>query len=162
MPEAQSLRLSLLDRLLDNDPGVQKDPPVSQAQAMRDLRQSVRRDLETLLNTRCRAAEIPPGLTELEQSLVNFGIPDFTGANLASAESREQFRRVIETVIRKYEPRFKTVRVTLLDNVEPLDRTLRFRIDALVYAEPSPEPLVFDSLLEPVSRSVQVKGATNE
>jgi type VI secretion system protein ImpF len=93
---------------------------------------------------------------------VNFGIPDFTGANLASAESREQFRRVIETVIRKYEPRFKTVRVTLLDNVEPLDRTLRFRIDALLYAEPSPEPLVFDSLLEPVSRSVQVKGATNE
>ncbi len=162
MPASQSLKSSLLDRLLDYNPGVEKDPPISPAQAMRELHHSVRRDLETLLNTRCRFTKIPPGLPELEQSLVNYGIPDFTGANLASPASREQFRRIIEAVIRKYEPRFKTVRVTLLDNAELLDRTLRFRIDALVYAEPAPEPVVFDSLLEPVSRSVEVKGAGNE
>jgi len=158
----QSSTPSVLDRLLDYDPGNEKEPPVSPVQATRDLHQSVRRDLETLLNTRCRNAETPAGFTELDQSLVNYGIPDFTGANLASADSREEFRRVIESIIRKYEPRFKSVRVTLLDNVEPLDRTLRFRIDALVHAEPAPEPVVFDSLLEPVTRSVEVKGATGE
>ena len=96
MPASQSLKSSLLDRLLDYNPGVEKDPPISPAQAMRELHHSVRRDLETLLNTRCRFTEIPPGLPELEQSLVNYGIPDFTGANLASPASREQFRRVIE------------------------------------------------------------------
>lgn len=162
MASKQSLSPSILDRLLDYDPGVDKDPPVSPAQAVRDLHQSVRRDLETLLNTRCRCGEYPAGFSELDESLVNFGIPDFTGANLASAENREEFRRAIESIIRKYEPRFKSVRVTLLDNVEPLDRTLRFRIDALVHAEPAPEPVVFDSLLEPVTRSVEVKGASNE
>ena len=65
--------------------------------------------------------------------------------------------RVIESVIRRYEPRFKSVRATLLDNVEPLDRTLRFRIDAVVYAEPAPENLTFDSSLEPVTGNVEVK-----
>lgn len=162
MASKQSLTPSVLDRLLDYDPGIEKDPPISPVQATRNLHQSVRRDLETLLNTRCRNAKTPAGLTELDQSLVNYGIPDFTGANLASADSREEFRRTIESIIRKYEPRFKSVRVTLLDNVEPLDRTLRFRIDALVHAEPAPEPVVFDSLLEPVTRSVEVKGATSE
>lgn len=162
MASKQSLTASLLDRLLDYDPGVEKDPPVSPAQATRELHNSVRRDLETLLNTRRRNADTPAGFTELDKSLVNYGIPDFTGANLASADSREEFRRAIESTIRKYEPRFKSVRVILLDNVEPLDRTLRFRIDALVHAEPAPEPVVFDSVLEPVTRSVQVEGASGE
>ena len=162
MASRQLLTPSVLDRLLDYDPGVEKDPPVSPVQAVRDLHQSVRRDLETLLNTRCRNALTPAGLEELDESLVNYGIPDFTGANLASADSREEFRRAIESIVRKYEPRFKSVRVTLLDNVEPLDRTLRFRIDALVHAEPAPEPVVFDSILEPVTRSVEVKGAASE
>ncbi len=37
-----------------------------------------------------------------------------------------------------------------------LDRTLRFRIDALMYADPAPEPIVFDSVLDPASRQVAV------
>lgn len=162
MASRRSLTPSVLDRLLDYDPGIDKDPPVSPVQAMRELHQSVRRDLEMLLNTRRRNATTPAGYTELDKSLVNYGIPDFTGANLASADSREEFRRAIESIVRKYEPRFKSVRVTLLDNAEPLDRTLRFRIDALVHAEPAPEPVVFDSILEPVTRSVEVKGVANE
>ena len=72
-----------------------------------------------------------------------------------------QFVRSIESVIRRYEPRFKSIRVTLLDNVEPLDRTLRFRVDAVVYAEPAPEAVVFDSSLEPVTGNVEVKDTQN-
>ena len=100
-------------------------------------------------------------MRELDQSLVNYGIPDFTGANLSSPDSRAQFVRVIEAVIRRYEPRFKAIRVSLSDNVEPLDRTLRFRIDAVVYAEPAPETVVFDSALEPVTGNVQVKESSH-
>ncbi len=157
----QSLNPSILDRLLDDNPAVQREPPVSPAQALRELHRAVRRDLEDLLNTRRRPLEYPPELSELEKSLVNYGIPDLAGANLSSDESREQFRRIVESVIRAYEPRFKNVRVTLLENAEPLDRTLRFRIDAVVYAEPAPERVVFDSLLEPVTRSVEVREVEN-
>ena len=51
------------------------------------------------------------------------------------------------------------MRVKLKENAESLDRTLRFQIDALLLVEPAPEPVVFDSTLEPVTGSVEVKGA---
>ena len=34
---------------------------------------------------------------------------------------------------------------------------MRFRINAIIYADPSPETVVFDSILEPISRSVNVE-----
>ena len=157
MSDPQALNSSILDRLLDDNPGVQSEVAATPEQTQRDLHQAVRRDLEALLNTRQRNAGYPLSLRELDKSLVNYGIPDFTGANLSSPDSRAQFVRVIEAVIRRYEPRFKSIRVSLLDNVEPLDRTLRFRIDAVVYAEPAPETVVFDSALEPVTGNVEVK-----
>jgi type VI secretion system protein ImpF len=68
--------------------------------------------------------------------------------------------RLIENVLRACESRFQTVQVRLLDNAEPLDRTLRFRIDALLYANPAPEPVVFDSALQPVSQEFEIKGVS--
>jgi len=41
----QPLLPSVLDRLLDDDPGVSRDPPRSRHQVLRELKQSVRRDL---------------------------------------------------------------------------------------------------------------------
>jgi len=116
--------------------------------------------LENLLNTRWRCSSWPENLDELELSLVNYGIPDITGAALGGARNREQFRQIVERVIKHFEPRFERVSVQMLDNVEPLDRTLRFRIDALLHAEPAPEPVVFDSALQPATGNVEVKGAS--
>jgi type VI secretion system protein ImpF len=154
----QPLVPSVLDRLLDFEPETNRESPKSRNQVLRELKQSVRRDLENLLNTRQRCLEWPDGLKELRQSLVNYGIPDFTGANLGAASDHEDFCRTLQAIIRQYEPRFKTVKVSLLTNVEPLDRTLRFRIDALLIADPAPEPVVFDSTLEPVTGNFAVKG----
>ena len=154
----QPLVPSLLDRLLSDEPDVKRELSKPRHQVLRELKESVRRDLENLLNTRWRCVSWPPDLDQLEQSLVNYGIPDFTGANLGASGNREEFRRIIEKVIRTYEPRFKTVRVHLLDNAEPLDRTLRFRIEALLHVEPAPEPVTFDSTLEPATANFKVKG----
>lgn len=156
--EDQQLVPSVLDRLLDDEPENSREAPKSRNQIFRELKQCVRRDLEALLNTRWRCVNWPPDLDELDVSLVNYGIPDFTGASMNTAGAREQLRRVIEQVIRKFEPRFKTVKVKLLDNTDSADRTLRLRIDALLYAEPSPEPVVFDSMLEPTHGTFAVKG----
>ena len=51
----------------------------------------------------------------------------------------------------------KNVRVQFIDNEDKTDRTLRFRIDALMYADPAPEEVIFDSILEPVLRTVSVE-----
>jgi type VI secretion system protein ImpF len=116
----------------------------------------VRRDLENLLNTRWRCVAWPPNLEELDLSLVNYGIPDFTGANMATATNREELRKIIQQVLEKFEPRFKSVRVELVQPGERADRQLNFRIDAVLYAEPAPEPVVFDSQLEPASANFKV------
>ena len=155
----QPLLPSVLDRLLDDDPTVRTEPAKSRSQVLRELKLSVRRDLENLLNTRRTCTSWPEHLTELERSLANYGLPDMMGLDLAAARRRQEFQRLLEAVIRRNEPRFKSVSVEMLDNVNPLDRTLRFRIDALLYAEPAPEPVVFDSSLEPATGSVEIKGA---
>jgi type VI secretion system protein ImpF len=156
--EDQMLVPSVLDRLIDDDPHTQQEPAKSRNQVLRELKLSVRRDLENLLNTRWRCVAWPPDLNELETSLVNYGIPDFTGTAFASSSDQEQFRKTVEAVIRRFEPRFKRVRVELLTDGESLERSLKFRIDALLYAEPAPEPVVFDTEVETATGTFEVKG----
>lgn len=157
----QPLVPSVLDRLLDAEPHISREAPRGSSQVHRELKLAVRRDLENLLNTRRRCLPWPAGLKELRQSLVNYGIPDFTGTSLGTPDDRQEFCRTLQGLLRQYEPRFKTVSVTLLNNAEPLDRSLRFRIDALLLANPAPEPVVFDSLLEPASGTFIVKGGAS-
>ena len=119
------------------------------AQDIRQLKLSVRRDLESLLNTRRRCIESPADCRELRDSLVEYGIPDFTGLNMSMPAERERARLEIERVIRRYEPRLKNVAVTVQPNVNKFDRTLRLRITGVLRTEPEPERVVFDSELEP-------------
>jgi type VI secretion system protein ImpF len=154
----QPLVPSVLDRLLDDDPGASREPAKNRHQVLRELKQSVRRDLENLLNTRARCRPAPPHLKELKQSLAHYGLPDFSAAGLGDAQDRDAICQILEAVIRQGEPRFKTVQVQLLGDAEPLDRTLRFRIDALLIADPAPEPIVFDSTLKPATGDFEVKG----
>jgi type VI secretion system protein ImpF len=154
----EAIVLSVLDRLQDDEPNQSRDVPKSRSDTLVDLKQSIRHDLENLLNSRRRGVTWPAHLTELARSLVNYGLPDLTGLDTATADSREELRRTLETVIRTFEPRFKSVRVHVLENAETLDRTLRFRIDALVRVDPVPEPVVYDSTVEPVVGSFEIRG----
>ncbi len=84
--------------------------------------------------------------------MVNYGIPDFGGLLMGARSERENLRKRIESAIRHFETRFKQVQVVLVDDRgDNRDRTVRFRIDGLLYAEPTPEPVVFDSQLQPAS-----------
>ena len=147
---------SVLDRLLDDEPDEARERPKSPTQRLRDLRAAVLRDVTNLLNTRRRVSSPPPGLTELSPSCVDYGLLDFVGADLAAAGDREAFRRSVEETLRRYEPRFKTVRVHLLVNTDVRDRTLRFRVDALLHADPVPEPMLFDSIADPATGGFDV------
>ena len=44
----------------------------------------------------------------------------------------------------------------MLDNADPSDRSLRFRINAEIRVDPASEPVVFDSVVDPTSNIVQV------
>ena len=154
----QPLLPSVIDRLIDDDPDITRDPPKSRFQILSKLKQSVRLDLENLLNTRRRVLPMPTELHELERSMVSYGVPDATGAGFGSPEGRERFRREVEAVIIRWEPRFKDVRVVLIDPAEELERTVHFRIEALLLVDPAPEPVAFDSALEPSTGNIEIRG----
>lgn len=152
MAETQAnLQPSLLDRLIDDDPDAARDLQIPRKAQLTALRNAVRRDLEALLNSHCRCISPPEGADELKQSVVEFGVRDFLSAYAGAPSFREAFRTSLQDTIRRFEPRFITVSVTLREG-ETEDRTLRFRIDALMYAEPAPEPVAFDSTLDPASQ----------
>lgn len=132
--------------------------PRNRAQLLWELKQSVRRDIENLLNTRRRNVTPPQRLAELGDSLLTYGIPDFSGAGPNTMKDREAFCRQIEDIIRDNEPRLVRVGVELAANPEPGDRTLRFKIDALLRADPAPEPVMFDSTLETATHQFAIKG----
>src|SRR5437763_17022202 len=96
----QPLVASVLDRLLDDSPEATSEPPRNRAQLLWELKQSVRRDIESLLNTRRRNMTPPPRLIELADSLLTYGIPDFSGTGPATVKDREAFCQELENVIR--------------------------------------------------------------
>ena len=153
----KKLRPSILDRLFDDEPHIKVEAEKERHQQIRELRQSVRRDLESLLNTRYRMVEPSAEFSELEISLLNYGLPDLATVNITDGTKKKEFTRNLERILKEYEPRFKTVKVTYIENQDKADRTLNFRVNATLYADPAPEIVVFDSILEPVSRSVNVE-----
>ena len=141
-------RLSLIDALVEGDDAGSD----STGRRLRRLKENVRRDLQDLLNSRQRCIGWDSELEELKASVLDYGVPDLTGTNLASQERRAAFLRELEATIRRHDPRFQSVKVQSTDNTDPYDRTLRFRIEGTLRIESGAEQAVFDFMLEPVTR----------
>ena len=158
----QPILASVLDRLLDDDPDALTDPTLSRGMHLVRLREALRRDIEALLNAHQYCRPVPRDLTELPASLLDYGLPHYLGMTAASESAREAFRSEVESILRRFEPRFKKVAVRLLENAETAERTLRFRIDALVHADPAPEPVSYNSRLDPTQQRFTVTSAARD
>lgn len=146
--EHGAVRLSLLDRLMDDDPTTSSEVPPDDSEKLRIIQRGVRRDLEDLLNTRYRCVAWPPELNEIDNSLINYGIPDFTAASLNVAEESDFMVGAIKQAIRFFEPRLTNVRVSPIDNPDQYDRTFRFRIEATLVVEGGKQRVQFNSSME--------------
>jgi type VI secretion system protein ImpF len=150
------IRMPVLDRLLDPDPGAAQDPPVSPGAALDALHAAVRRDLEALLSARRRRWPLPPSLAELAVSPLGYGIPDATSGSYAIAEKRADLALEVERVIKRFEPRLQSVRVEIVETGEDLERKLRLRVAAILRTDPVVEPISFETVIEAVSHEVHV------
>jgi type VI secretion system protein ImpF len=140
----QPLVPSLLDRLVEGSMYGAKQQPWY---GLDDMMQAVQRDLEALLNTRGASEGVVAGLPEVQASLVCYGLPDLASVNGETLEGRRQVCAIIENVVRKYEPRLKDIRASLLPSTSPFDRDVRFRIEGRLSVDPAPD-VVFDTTLE--------------
>ncbi len=149
----------MLDRLLDAEPGAADANVPTAAEALERLRAAVRRDLEALLNARRRRRPLPKLLTELPTSLINYGIPDPVSGTYAITELRAALANEVQATIRRFEPRLSNVSVELVEETDEFGAILRMKVDAMLRADPVPEQVSFETLLEPVSRDVTVREA---
>ncbi len=138
---------SVLDRLIDLDPRTSEEAPKTRSASLRELRDSVRRDLEWLLNTRCHTETIDENLEEAPRSVAFYGLPDFTGLAAKNAAEQKRLASAVETALLNFEPRFLDLKVTL-EPLSNVDRQMKFKIEARLDVEPAPEPIAFDTVLE--------------
>jgi len=150
------IKPSVLDRLIDYEPEISREPLKSRSKTLKELKQSVRRDLEWLLNTRCHTEDLAEGLKELSESLFTYGLPDFSDLSDKHYGDHKVLRRAIERSIRNFEPRLQDVVVTA-EPIDTLQRMVRFRIEARLKTDPVPEPVMFDTVLQLGNGQYQVQ-----
>lgn len=161
MPRAQTdlaITLSVLDRLIDREPRNSSEAPPARAQSVRELKNSVRRDLEWLLNSRRIAVEPPESLRELNRSVYMYGLPDFSAFNIASAKDQGKLIRILQAAVKLFEPRLANVRVIPGEITTVGTRKVRFRIEGLLLMDPAPEHISFDTVLQLNNGQYQVQG----
>lgn len=139
--------LSILDRLTE------QDGPL-------DAWRGLCRDLSALLNTRRATSDFDPAYEQTTNSVLGFGVADFTSLNLKNELDQEHVRVSIERAIRQFEPRLTHVTVSV-EEPDPLKPVLRFHISAVLAFDDPGEPVLFDVTLQRDSRRFIVSGANS-
>ena len=145
---------SLLDKLIDDSPQDRYESESYRGISLSKLRRYVARDLENLLNAKVQWSTWPDYYKELDQSLANYGMSDFSSMAVGSMEGRQLLCDKVTESIKRFEPRFVEVYVETVDNDQPLDRILNLRINALLHNDS--EFIAFDSEVEPVHLGMKV------
>ena len=162
IPNEIQLLPSLLDRLLDDHPEESREPAWRDVQVVRVLKASLCRDLQNLLNAHRLLTTIPEAYSELKTSLLNYGLPDLQSMEVREDHDLGLLCRLIEESIQAFEPRLQGVRVRPVIDAEgkkPIDRRVRFEIEAVLVVEPLREQVLFSSSLDVASGEFAVEGA---
>lgn len=143
-------RPGLLDRLLGAHTG---GDLLSQEQ----LKESVARDLEALLNTRSALPQqLLQAYPECARSVLNFGLADFAGLSHSSSEDRLRICSSIRQAVERYEPRLCNVQVTLAERTGTVNR-IDIVIIGVLRAHGANEAVSFSAALQPSSLHYSIK-----
>jgi type VI secretion system protein ImpF len=149
--------LSVLDRLIDHDPKNRSEVPLTRPQSLRELKLSLKRDLEWLLNSRRTIDPAPESARETVRSVYHYGFSDISSKSVLSSRDQADIVRDMETAIALFEPRLKRAKVRM-EPVEGGFRTLKFVIEGLLCMDPAPEPVRFDTVLELGKGEYEIRG----
>ncbi|MGQ7932632.1 type VI secretion system baseplate subunit TssE [Paraburkholderia sp. D1E] len=146
----ERLQPSLLDRLTDDEPDNTQESRERRVLSMRTLRQAVLRDLAWLFNSNGIGI-----LQDLEafplaaQSVINYGIPDFSGQT-ASGIDIEGVARRMRQAIWDFEPRIlrNTVQVRPIEFDQSSHNQLVFELEGELWGQPVPERLFLKTELD--------------
>jgi type VI secretion system protein ImpF len=149
------MQASILDRLTEN--GELDGNRSRSRQLTSQLKEFLLRDLSALLNTRRAEQDFDKSFEQSTNSLLTFGVTDFTSYNLNNGIDQERARQSLERAIRQFEPRLTGVSVSL-EQPEPLHPVLILRVEAVMHAEYGSEPVTFEAALHRASRRIAFEG----
>jgi len=156
---SERLQPSLLDRLTDDAPDSQSESRQQRIMSVRQLRSSVIRDLEWLLNAAHLEAVIDmTDVPQVKSSVVNYGRTALSGVTSSGAKASELERRLTRC-IQIYEPRIlaETLSVTLIANDDGAERnTLALEIDGQLWAQPMPLSLFLRTEIDLETGEIQI------
>lgn len=150
------LQPSLLDRLIDNEPKQTKESLEARVLTRQQLRAAVLRDLSWLFNatrqepepksTRTQELALWQGADFARRSVLNFGMPAFSGVTLSSMDTNTIERSVAEA-IRNFEPRIdpSSLRVEIKFDGGNHHNTLQMVIRGQMWSQPVPLELLLSA-----------------
>ena len=146
---------SLKDRLFDPDSMGTRGRP---GYTLRQIIDSVRDDLEDLLNTR-RSFSVPETkYAEVARSIVNYGVPDLISLGAATPSKQEEVAHIIEEIITLHEPRLRNVRARLV-RARALELRVLFHVDAELRVDPCPA-VAFETVVELTTGHASIRERT--
>lgn len=151
---AASITHSLLDRLINDEPNPLVELGESDEAALERYKISLRRDLESLLNSKrplLEGLEIHP---ELGRSVIGYGIRDISTEDFSVPGARDRTRRMIAQAIREHETRLTDIDVEVDD--APTSRGIRLRISATLTLTRSNDTVVYEASVKPGDRTIAV------
>jgi len=141
----------LLDRLIDDSPGVTRETHYRQSLTLTHYRKSVLRDLGWLLNSPSHLlTEAIAQFPEVSKSVLNYGTPDMCGKSSSTLNSRDLENQITESIT-QFEPRIMPH--TLVVRVVPPEKDatpniIAFKITGLMWANMVPEEFFLETRLD--------------
>ncbi len=159
------LQPSLLDRLTDETPESNVESRQERVLSLRQYRNAVLRDLAWLLNTSGERLSVQDleDYPFVAESVLNYGIPDLTGALTSAVDPTEMEQRILHA-IHHYEPRIlhHSIKVKLIPPSEQLgNHSLGFEIEGELWAKPLSESLFLKTELDLETGQCTVQDNTN-
>lgn len=133
------------------------EPAGQRVISMRQLRESVLRDLAWLLSTSSydtnRSLSAWP---EVERSVFNFGLPSMAGLGIAGFDAAAAAAR-LQKAIETFEPRLSHVHVTSEMESGSMDlNALVFRVEAELWGQPTPQRMLLRTQIDVESANVVI------
>lgn len=123
------------------------------------LKESVRRELEQLLNTR---SSLPA--TEWERrelTVVDYGLPDLSAISLGDPAEHGRLARMVARAVAAFEPRLAEVKVEVAE-VRLRERAMAFALSGWLVHDTWREPVTFPTVLGLGSSQAVVEGDREE
>ena len=153
LPAARErLQPALLDRLTDDEPDKTVEVREQRVMSKARLRQAVLRDLEWLFNTtRLESGSSMAALPYVRRSVVNYGLPVFSGQTASTLEIGDLERAIAQAIL-DFEPRIlpQSLQVKALVQSSAFDHhnVIGVEIQGQLWAQPVPLEMLIRTEIE--------------